>query len=145
MIAWLSSFKNHEEDMLRLCQFAYEARKAPCMKELNKRYGKSSTTTLTVVESNESNFLTLRHYIGRLGSHVKAARTLVAAAMRFPAIFDNFEIECLASSKPAELSPLMDERTTLDGIIDRMFKNGDTSKADYQGALNAMNNKFNIY
>jgi len=114
MIAWLSSFKDHEEDMLHLCQFAYGARAAPCMKEVNKRSGKGSTSTLTE-ESNETNFLKLRHYIGRLGSHVKAARTLVAAAMRFPAFFDDFEIKCLPSSKPGKLPPPMDELTTLDG------------------------------
>jgi hypothetical protein len=146
MIAWLSSFKDHEEDMLQLCQFAYRARATPYMKELNRRCGKSSTSTLTSEESNETNFLTLRHYIGRLGSHVKAAKTLVAAAMRFPAFFDDFEIEFLPSSKPAESPPRMDELTTLDGIIVRMLKNENTCKVPfYQDALNAMDTKLHIY
>jgi hypothetical protein len=145
MIAWLSSFKDHEKDMLGLCQFAYRARAGPYMKELNKRSGKGSTSILTE-GSNETNFLKLRHYIGRLGSHVKAARTLVAAAMRFPAFFDGFEIEYLASSKPAELPPLMDELTTLDGIIVRMLTNENKRKVPfYQNALNAMDTKFQIY
>jgi len=145
MIAWLSSFKGHEEDKLRLCRCAYEARAAPYMKELNKRSGKGSTSTFTE-ESNETNFLELRHYIGRLGSHVKAAKTLVAAAMRFPAFFDDFEIEYLPSSKPAESPPLMDKLTTLDGIINRMLKNENTSKVPfYQKALNDMDTKFEIY
>jgi hypothetical protein len=142
MIAWLSSFKDHEEDMLQLCQFAYGARAAPYMKELNKRSGKGSISTL-ISESNETNFLKLRHYIGRLGSHVKAARTLVAAAMRFPAIFDDFEIEYLPSSEPTKLPPLMDEWTTLDGIINRMLKN-DTVPF-YRDALDDMDTKFQIY
>jgi hypothetical protein len=144
MIAWLSSFKDHEEDMLQLCRFAYGARASPYMKELNKRSGKGSTSTPTE-ESHETNFLKLRHYIGRLGSHMKAARTLVAAAMRFPAFFDDFEIECLPSSKPAELPPPADELTTLDGIIGRMLKNENKSKVPfYLEALNAMDTKFQI-
>lgn len=85
------------------------------MKKLNKRSGKSSTSTFTE-ESNETN-LKLQYYIERLGSHVKAARTLVTPAIRFPAFFDDFEIEYLLSSKPAELSPPMDERTTVDDIF----------------------------
>ena len=144
MIAWLSSFKDHE-DMLQLCQFAYAARTAPYMKELNRRSGKGYTSTF-LVESNKTDFLTLRHYIGRLGSHVKAARTLVATAMRFPAFFDNFEIECLPSSKPDKLPPPMDELTTLDGIVVRMLKNERTPEVPfYQNALNTMDTKFGIY
>src|ERR1700749_3459106 len=121
MIAWLLSFEDHKEDKLQLCRFAYGARTAPYMKELTKRSGKGSTSILTE-ESNETSFLKLRHYIGRLGSHMKAARTLVTAATRFPAFFDNFEIEYLPSSKPAESPPPIDELTTLDGIIGRMIK-----------------------
>jgi hypothetical protein len=145
MIAWLSSFKGHEEDKLRLCRCAYEARAAPYMKELNKRSGKGSTSTLTE-GSNETNFLQLRHYIGRLGSHVKAARTLVAAAMRFPAYFDDFKIECLPSSTPAKLPPPLNHQRTLNDIIGRMLNSENTSKVPfYQEALNAMDTKFGIY
>jgi hypothetical protein len=104
MIAWLSSFKDREEDMLQLCQFAYGARVAPYMKELNKRSGKGSTTLTE--ELNETNFLKLQHFIGCLGSHMKATRTLIAAAMRFPVFFNDFEIECLPLSKPAKSPPI---------------------------------------
>jgi OTT_1508-like deaminase len=143
MIAWLSSFKDHEEDLVQLCRFAYGARATPYMKELKKRSGKTSALT---VESNEANFLKLRHYIGRLGFHVKAAKTLVAAAKSFPAFFDDFEIEYLPSSKPVESPPPMDELTTLDGIVGRMLKNENTPKVPYyRDALNAMDTKLQIY
>lgn len=66
MMAWLSSFKDHEEEILQLCQFAYRARALPYMKALNKRKG--STSTLTE-ELNKSNFLQPWHYIGCLSSH----------------------------------------------------------------------------
>ena len=141
MIAWLSSFKNHEEDMLQLCRFAYDARAKPYMKKLNKRSRKGSTLT---VKSNETMFLELRHYIGRLGSHVRAARILVTAAMAFPTFFDDFEIEYLPSSKPAELPPPTDEKTTLDGVIVRMLKNQE-ELLFYQDALKTMDTKFGIY
>ena len=144
MIAWLSSFKGHEEDKLRFYRRAYEVQAAPYMKELNKRSGKGFTSTLTE-GLNEKNFLQLRHYVGCLSSHVKAARTLVAAAMRFPAYFDNFEIECLPSSTPAKLPPPLNHQTTLNDIIGCMLKTEDTSKVFYQEALNAMDTKFKIY
>ena len=131
--------------MVQLCRFAYGARATPYMKELKKRSGKGSSSALTV-ESNEANFLKLRHYIGRLGFHVKAAKTLVAAAKSFPAFFDDFEIEYLPSSKPVESPPPMDELTTLDGIVGRMLKNENTPKVPYyRDALNAMDTKLQIY
>jgi len=132
--------------LMEFCRFAYGARTTPHMKELNKRSGKGSTSTFAESESNETNFLKLRHYIGRLGSHVKAAKILVAAAMRFPAFFDDFEIECLPSSIPAKSPPPMDELTTLNGIIVRMLKNENIIKVPlYQEALNTMDTKLQIY
>lgn len=144
MTAWLSSFKDYEEDMLHLCQFSYDARSSPYMKELTRRSEKGSGP-VSVQESNASNFLKLRHYIGRLGSHMKAARTLVAAAMRFPTFFDNFEIQRVPSPKPAEKSPPMDDLTTLDGIARRMLPSGDENLPLYQKALQDMDSNFQIY
>jgi OTT_1508-like deaminase len=146
MIAWLSSFKDHnlKEDMLHLCQFAYEARASPYMKELTWRSEKGSGQAC-MHESNASNFLKVRHYIGRLGSHMKAARTLVAAAMKFPTFFDGFEIECLPSPKPAERPPPMDDLTTLDGIAVRMLPKDDKDVLFYQKELQDMDSKFQIY
>jgi len=147
MMAWLSSFdsfEDYQENMLEFCEFAYGARTAPYMKELKKRSGNGFS--LMQEESRETKFLKLRHYIGRLGSHMSAAKILVAAAMRFPQFFDNFEIKCLESSKPDKSPPPTDHKTTLDSIIGRMLKNENRSKLSfYQDALHTMDTKFQIF
>jgi hypothetical protein len=86
----------------------------------------------------------VRHDIGRLGSHKKAASTLVAAAMKFPTLFDNFEIKRLPSPKPAERPSPMDNLTTLDGIVVRMLPKDDKNVPFYQEALKDMDSKSQI-
>jgi hypothetical protein len=143
MIAWLSSFKDHKEDMLHLCRFSYDSRASPYMKELTRRSEKGSAVAC-MAESNASTFLRVRHFIGRLGYHMKAARTLVASAIRFPAFFDDFEIKLLPSPKPAEI-PRMNKLTTLDQILPRMFPENHKDLPIYQTALRDMDTKFKIF
>jgi hypothetical protein len=75
---------------------------------------------------------------------MKAARTLVAAAIRFPAFFDDFEIKCLPSPKPAT-TPQMKKLTTLDQIVIRMLPENHEDVPIYQKALQDMDNKFKIF
>jgi hypothetical protein len=114
------------------------------MKELTKRSLKGSAYAGTE-DSNAGNFTRLRHYIGRLGSHMKAAKVLVAAANRFPAFFDNPQIECCSSPKPATAPPPMDKRTTLDGIVIRMLPKDHERVLFYQEMLRNMDTKFRIH
>ena len=144
MIAWLSSFKDHKEDMLHLCRFSYDARASPYMKELTRRSEKGSVLAC-LAESNACTFLKTRHLIGLLGMHMKAARTLVATAMRFPAFFDDFEIKCLPSPKPAEIPPRMNKLTTLDQIVVRMLPENHKDVPIYQKALQDMDTRFKIF
>jgi len=144
MIAWLSSFKDHEEDMFHLCRFSYDARVSSHMKELTRRSAKGYALAC-IAESNANTFLTVRHFIGRLGLHMKAARTLVAATIRFPAFFDDPEIKYLPSPKPAKIPPQMNKLTTLDQIIIRMLPKNDKCVPIYQEALQDMDNKFKIF
>jgi len=144
MIAWLSSFKDHGGDMSCLCRFSYAARASPYMKELTRRSEKGNAQA-SMAESHASTFLKVRHLIGRLGSHMRAARTLVAAAMRFPALFDDFEVECLPSPKPAEIPPQMNKQANLDHIVARMLPENDPNVPIYQKALQDMDSKFGIY
>jgi OTT_1508-like deaminase len=143
MVAWLSSFKDHKEDMLHLCRFSYDARASPYMKELTRRSEKGSALAC-MVESKASTFLKVRHLVGRLGSHMKAAKTLVAAATRFPAFFDDFEIKCLPSPKPAETPPRMNKMKAVDQILARMLPQNHKDLPIYQAALRDMNTKFNL-
>jgi hypothetical protein len=145
MIAWLSSFKDHKEDMLHLCRFSYDARMSPHMKDLTKRSAKGVAPACMAPESNANAFSELRHLIGRLGSHMRAASTLVAAGVRFPAFFDDFEIKYLSSPKPAKTPPQMNKLATLDDILVRMLPANHKDIPVYQDALREMDDKFGIY
>jgi len=90
-------------------------------------------------------FSQVRHYIGRLSSHMRAAKTLVAAAERFPAFFDNPEIKCCPSPRPAKLPLLMDEHTTLEGIVIRMLPKDDPRIPHIVEALKFLDTKFKIH
>jgi hypothetical protein len=97
-------------------------------------------------ENLNNYFSNVRHYIGRIGSYVKAAKILVSAAIRFPTLFDRFWIECCASPgpKPSTIC-LTDDLTTLDSIIVRMLPRDDEKVPYYQQALRTMDDKFKIY
>ena len=130
--------------MLHLCQFSYDARASPFMKELTRRSEKGFGP-VDMQESYASNFLKVRHHIGRLGSHKRAAKTLVSAAKKFPTLFDDFEIESLPSPKPAESRPQMDDLTTLDRIVVRMLPKDHKDVPFYQEALQDMDSKLQIH
>ena len=145
MVEWLSSFKDHkEESMLDLCRFSYVARASIFMKSLSQRSEQGSGQAC-IQESNASTFLKVRHYIGRLGSHMKAAKILVATAMRFPRLFDDFEVKHLPSPMSAERPPQVDDLTTLDGIAVRMLPKGDPRLLSCQEDLRDMDRKFGIH
>ena len=95
-------------------------------------------------ESRRQAFLLTRHYIGRLGSHLKAAKVLVAAGSRMPKLFNNFDIQTRPAPKPPLLPPLVRHSTTLEGILNRMLPSGSEQVPLYQEALATLNAKFNI-
>jgi hypothetical protein len=113
------------------------------MKELARRA--CASPSVGTEDSNAGAYLNIRHYIGRIGSHMKATKTLVAAASRLPALFVGFRIECCPSPKPAERPPQMNMSLTLDGMVVRMLPQNDQSLPDFQEALQFMDNKFGIY
>lgn len=65
----------------------------------------------------------LRHYIGRLGEHLKVVKNLVDAILAMPDLLDNFKIETRRSSCSIP-SPLHPDRIELNGIVGRMFNDG---------------------
>lgn len=113
------------------------------MRQLQKHIG-NGTTELDTAGSRRQDFLLTRHFIGRLGSHFKAARILTMAARRLPDLFDNFTIEPRPSPKPPYPPPPIDSLTTLSGILNRMLPKGSENKPLYEEALETMNIKFNL-
>lgn len=90
------------------------------MKMLQKHVSDESPRMATNT-SRGAALATLRHYIGRLGSHLRAARIIATAAYRLPDLFESFVIKVLPSAKPPTLPPPADNHTTLDGIIKRVL------------------------
>ncbi|EDR06599.1 uncharacterized protein LACBIDRAFT_300185 [Laccaria bicolor S238N-H82] len=141
LIKWLTSFRLQDNLLPSLCRIAYEERQSPHMKELaTKSHSKDSSN----VDSSAKNFERLRHYIGRIGSYMRASKIFVAAATRFPELFANVEVQCLSSPKPAP-KPQMDELMKLDRIAVRMLPANDKRLPDIQDALQSMDEKFAIF
>ena len=141
LMKWLTSFRLQDNLLPSLCQFAYEERQSPHMKELAIR---SHSKDAGNVDSSAKNFERLRHYIGRIGSYMRASKIFVAAASRFPELFATVEVQCLSSPKPAP-KPQMDELTKLDSIAVRMLPANDELLPDIQDALQSMDEKFAIF
>lgn len=113
------------------------------MRELQRHIG-DEPAELDEAESRRQSFLLTRHYIGRLGSHLKAAKILTTSGWRMPSLFENFTIQIRPSPKPPSLPPPTDELTTLDRIIKRMLSHDSEELQSYQEALETMDAKFHI-
>lgn len=140
---WLESFHSYKDDLPGLCHFAYEQRSCQHMTDLRRHIGNEPTEDI-MTESKKQLFLLARHYIGRLGSHIKAARILVVAARRMPDVLASFTVRIRPSPKPPSLPPPTDHMTTLSGIIRRMLPADSSSFAELDAALANMDAKFNI-
>lgn len=129
--------------MPTLCRFSYQQRHSQHMRGLQKHIG-DSPPEMGTAESRRQNFAITRHYIGRLGSHLKAARILTVAGQRMPDLFEDFTVRIWPSPKPPSLPPPTDQLTTLEGIITRMLPKDSEEVTQYQEALASMDAKFNI-
>jgi OTT_1508-like deaminase len=140
---WLEEFQDFKDDLPGLCRFSYQQRSCQYLRELQRHIG-DDPAELNEVESRRQAFLLTRHYIGRLGSHFKAARILTTAGWKMPRLFENFNILTRPSPKPPSLPPPTDQLTTLEGIIKRMLPAGSEETVRYQEDLAAMDAKFDI-
>lgn len=94
--------------------------------------------------SSRLHFRMLRHYIGRLGRHVKAVRVLTSSISRLLNLMDDLEVRgiptpCRTSAPPA------DGKTHLSSMLRRMLPAQSSQLDHYQEALSDMDRKFHIY
>jgi hypothetical protein len=94
--------------------------------------------------SNQSPFAEVRHYVGRLESHVRAVRILISAARRLPMLFVDPEIEVVHYERISILPPELRNKTTLQEIAHRMIGNDEPLLLEIQTHLQALNQKFDI-
>jgi hypothetical protein len=137
---WLRSWEL-QRTPIALCRFAYENRKSDCMRTL-ARLG-----TEPVYKSNKeaihNAFRLVRHYIGRLGHHFRAADALLSCSSRLPELFDDFKV-CGISTPPKSTLPPADGMTKLDSIIVRMLPAKSPDLGRYQQALTEMDTKYQL-
>lgn len=86
-------------------------------------------------------FKDLRHFIGRLGAHRKATKTIVAAVAGMPGFLDGFSIEVERSSAHA-LCKLLPEDTTAFKIIGRMCPKD--AAQQYRDTLRLMDSSYGL-
>lgn len=114
---------------MELVKACFEARKNPILTSNFETLAQLSTKG----KAHSKFFGDIRHLLGRLGEHVKATKTLVAAALRFPDILDEFTIK-VHPSPPLKSYFKSSDSITIKGMASRIF----TQKPEvghYQDAL----------
>ncbi len=126
----LNRLPNLSKTRLELVRECFEARK-------HKHSAFETLAQLSASGNAYSKFFDdIRHLLGRLGEHLKAIKTIVAAALRFPAILDEFEVKARASP-PARSYFQSSHSIKLDGIASRIFTK-EEEIAHYQEALETL-------
>jgi len=124
----LGGLRKLSVEKVELVRECFEARKSTAFETL---------AHLTASGKASSKFFDdIRHLLGRLGEHLKAAKTIVSAALRFPAILDDFEIRVRASP-PSRCYFQSSKDVTLDGMASRIFSK-ELDITHYQEALKSL-------
>lgn len=142
LLNWLKVFAASELEPHSLCRLAYEDRKSLFMQRLERLAAEPEYKSTK--DSTRHALAMLRHYIGRLGHHIRAAKTLVKGASRLPVLLQSWKVESIPTLLRAS-SPLpTDDMTTLDGIIARMLRTDSPELGYYQEALEHMDYNFQL-
>jgi hypothetical protein len=89
-------------------------------------------------------FSMIRHYIGRLGYHFRAADTLVSCAPRLLYLLHDFEV-CSVPVPVKSAMPPPDRLTRLDKILVRMLPDNSPELEFYQQALTDMDARYQLF
>ncbi|KLJ10751.1 hypothetical protein EMPG_13894 [Blastomyces silverae] len=139
---WLRGFCNSDpNDLVPLCQLAFENRKSQEMNHLKELSAEPPYKTSK--DAIHHKFSQLRHYIGRLGHHIRAANSLVSAAPKLRQILDGFSVRAITTPARAEWLPPIDEaavreKTLLDKVLVRMLPAKSPQLEFYQQELRKM-------
>ena len=122
------------------CRLCYEARDLEDLKEVEQRARNSSihndNTCLT------ARFVRIRHFIGRIGSHLKAASILVEAGKHYPQLFTGYSIE-IATKYLDFKPPSYREKSLINSIVNRMVTDPQACQY-YQKELQSQDEKFHL-
>jgi len=137
---WLQSFiqcSQDESSLSRLPQLAYSARHSPFL-----QVGFDPITMQpTAVESQFRK--DIRHYIGRLSALRRAAHLLTFASASQPNLFIGFTTQ-QRKSDAFPSRPQLSSLPTLDGIAGRMLSETRSNSAEFQSALQLLDNRMSL-
>jgi len=133
LCSWLNELQRTAESMSSLVRKCYQARNSRLLRALDRLSAEGKPHCRA--------FQDLRHYIGRLGAHRMATKTLVAAVAGAPGFLEGFSVQVEPSS-PRAYCNLLPEDTTASGIMGRMCpKDG---AASYRDALKLMDSSYEL-
>ena len=130
---WLEKLCSPTNDTIYIVTECYEARNSPLLLLL--------TQSTTEGRPRAQIFKDLRHYLGRLGAHRKATKTVVATAVRLPGFLDGFQLE-IEPSSAVRLCKLIPDDTVASKIMVRMCPKDGAS--EYCKALSAMDSTYQL-
>ncbi|EDN05919.1 predicted protein [Histoplasma mississippiense (nom. inval.)] len=139
---WLQRFCNFDpNDLVYLCNLAFENRKSPDMRHLKELCDEPPYKASKDAIHNK--FGRLRHYIGRLAHHIRAANSLVSTASKLRHLLNGFSIRAITTPARAEWLPPIDEaavrgKTLLDKVLVRMLPAKSPQLGFYQQELRKM-------
>ena len=141
----LTKILDFKGELHSLCSVAYEFRKSKSFAYLTSKV-RAVVGSCDGANLDENVFAKARHYIGRLGSHMTAAKTLVETAEQLPSLFDDFDIEIVPRQASSLPPACLDDRVNLDGILKRMTPSGSDEEVslELRAALQYMNEKHNL-
>jgi hypothetical protein len=137
---WLEIWRT-QHNPIALCRFAYKNRKSDYMRTL-ARLG-TEPSYKSNKDAIHNAFRLVRHYIGRLGHHFRAADALLSCVSRLPELFDDYGV-CSITTPPRSTLPPADGLTRLDSIIIRMLPAKSPVLDRYKQALAEMDTKYRL-
>lgn len=138
---WLRPFQI-KGPALDICRYCYDNRNDKRMNGLAARANSMEVQSKGV--SYTKAFGLVRHYIGRLACHIRAAQIFIDAGLHLEWLFIGFRLEPLPSSKWMRVPWRAQSKLTLDGILHRMFSKDHPELKSYQDRLAVMDRKFDI-
>ncbi|KAK7187453.1 uncharacterized protein CC84DRAFT_1170362 [Paraphaeosphaeria sporulosa] len=124
-----------------LCHFAYRERKSDYM-QLLARLG-TEPSYKSNKDAIHHAFSSVRHYIGRLGHHFRAANDLISCSFKLSDVLHDFEVRGVPILTGSIIPPA-DGKTTLESMIKRMLPAGSPSLESYERKLQEMDSKYDL-
>jgi OTT_1508-like deaminase len=90
--------------------------------------------------NNRNPFTNMRHFIGRLGSHVQHVKVLMKGARRFPGLVEDWNVHVVNGPSLLILPPPPRKKLTIPGIVNRMISCDEELTRDITSRLQSLNN-----